>query len=372
VTPADRGGLKVALLSPCFWPEVRRGTERFTRELADGLLARGHRPTLITSHPGRFSRTEEDGLPILRLPRPPQGRLLRRRYEPYLTHVPLSYAALRAGSYDVAHAVYPTDALAAVRWKARTGGPAILSYMGIPDRRGLRERRKRLEVLQAAISGCDAVVSLSQHVASAFQYWLGYESPVIPPGVDLSAFQPTAARHPQPTIVCSAAADEPRKHVALLVAAFAGVRRERPDARLVLSRPRNMDAARRAGVPLEAPGLEWGDLDDRAALASAYGEAWVSVLPSMSEAFGLVLVEAMACGTPVVGYAHGAIPEVIDRPEVGRLFDVLEPEALTRALLETLELAGSPGTAAACRARAEDFSTDRCTERYLELYARSS
>ena len=43
---------RIALLSPCFWPEVRRGGERFTRELADGLLARGHHPELITSHPG--------------------------------------------------------------------------------------------------------------------------------------------------------------------------------------------------------------------------------------------------------------------------------------------------------------------------------
>ena len=31
--------LRVALLSPCYWPEVRRGTERFTRDLADGLMA---------------------------------------------------------------------------------------------------------------------------------------------------------------------------------------------------------------------------------------------------------------------------------------------------------------------------------------------
>src|SRR5205823_13049310 len=85
--------LHIALLSPCFWPEVRRGGERFTRELADGLLARGHDPTLITSHPGLPSRSAEAGLEILRLPRPPQGRLRRRGYDPYLTHVPLSYAA---------------------------------------------------------------------------------------------------------------------------------------------------------------------------------------------------------------------------------------------------------------------------------------
>jgi glycosyltransferase involved in cell wall biosynthesis len=360
--------LRVALLSPCYWPEVRRGGERFTRELADGLLARGHAPALITSHPGRLNRAVEDGLPVLRLPRPPQGRLLRRQYEPYLTHVPLSYMALSAGAYELAHAVYPADALAAIRWKKRTGRPALLSYMGIPDRRGLCERRRRLDVMRRAVKGCDAVVALSASAAEAFAYWLGVEARVIPPGVNLTGFRAAAVRAPEPTIICSAAVDVPRKNVALLVEAFKRVRAQRPGARLVLSRPRDFDSVRRAGVDVDAPGLVWRDLDDRAELARAYGEAWVSVLPSVNEAFGLVLVEALACGTPVVGYADAAIPEIIDRPEVGCLFDRLDADRISRAVLETLELAGGADTASRCRARAEEFSTDRCTERYLELY----
>lgn len=360
--------LHVALLSPCYWPEVRRGTERFVRELSDGMIGRGHQPSLITSHVGRPSRTVEQALPVLRLPRPPQGRLLRRRYEPYLTHVPLSYLALRAGSYDVAHAVYPADALAAIRWKKRTNRPALLSYMGIPDRRGLCEYRRRLDLMLRAVQGCDAVVALSRHAARAFEYWLGTEVRVIPPGVNLIEFPLSCARAPHPTIVCSAAADVPRKNVGMLVEAFRRVRRERPDARLVLSRPPDFAAAERAGVDIDAPGVEWVDLDDRAALALAYGQAWVAVLPSVDEAFGLVLVEALACGTPVVGYADAAIPELIDRPAIGQLFSRLDAEALSRALLETLELSEDPATPGNCRARAEDFSADRCVERYLELY----
>lgn len=359
--------LRVALLSPCFWPEVRRGGERFTRELADALLARGNRPRLITSHRGRPRLTVEDGLPILRLPRPPGGPVLRRMYEPYLTHVPLSYAALRAGDYDIAHAVYPTDALAAARWRKRTGRPAILSYLGIPTSEWLQGHR-RLEVLRVALRGCDAVVALSRHAASAFERVLGYEAPVIEPGVDLDAFRPAPARAATPTIICSAAAEEPRKHVALLVEALGLVRRERPDAQLVLSRPRQLDAVRRAGVQVDAPGLRWADLDDRRTLARAYGEAWVSALPSVDEAFGLVLAEAMACGTPAVGYDDGATPAVIDRPGVGLLFDRLDAAVLARTLLEAMELSQRPGTAATCRARAEELSIGRCAESYLDLY----
>jgi phosphatidylinositol alpha-mannosyltransferase len=358
---------RVALLSPCFWPEVRRGGERFVRDLASGLLESGHAPALITSHRGRPARTVEDCLPILRLPRPPHGPLLRRMYEPYVTHVPLSYAALRTGDYDVAHAVYATDALAAGRWHKRTGRPAVLTYLGLPERAWLTQRR-RGRVLSCAIRSCDAVVALSGRAAQEFERALGYQAPVIPPGVDLNAFAPAARRAEVPTIICSAAVEEPRKHVGLLVEAFARVRRELPNARLVLSRPHDLNAVRRAGVPIDAPGVYWTDLDDRAALADAYATAWVAVLPSSSEAFGLVLVEALACGTPVVGYDDGGVAEIIDRPEIGRLFDRLDAGTLARALLEAIELTDDPDTATQCRSRAAAFSLQRCTGSYLQLY----
>jgi phosphatidylinositol alpha-mannosyltransferase len=354
--------LKVALLCPCYWPEVRRGSERFARELADGLLARGHAPRLITSHPGAPSRTVEDGLPVTRVWRPPSGRLRRRMYEEHLTHVPFSYAALRAGDDDVAHALYPTDALAAGRWGRRTGRPVVFSMMGIPHRRGLADHRGRMAITQRAIAEASALVVLTEAAAAACRRWLATDARVIPPGVNLERFSPGRPRNPQPTIVCAAAIDQPRKRVGLLVEAFALVRRERPGARLVLNRPAD------PGALPPAPGVAYADLDDRAALAEAYGTAWVSALPSIGEAFGLVLAEALACGTPCVGSDDGGIPEILDRPEIGRLFAGDAPRGLALALLEALELAEDPATAAACRARAEDFSTDRCTERYLELY----
>lgn len=349
----------VALLSPCFWPEVRRGGERFTRELADGLIAHGLTPTLITSHPGPPSRRTEAGLRVLRLPRPPQGPLLRRGYERYLTHVPLTYAALRVGHFGLAHAMYPTDALAAARWRAKTGRPALLSYLGIPDAAGLNERRGHRELTARALQHTDRVVALSHAAAGAFHDSFGYHAPVIPPGVDTDIFGPGGTRSPHPTIICSADPSEPRKHVRLLIAAFALIRAEHPDARLVLSAPQRL---------ANGPGVEWVNLDDRVTLADAYRDAWVAVLPSESEAFGLVLAEALACGTPVVGYADGAIPELIDSGRIGRLFTELTPAALAQAILETLELAGDPGTRSACRARGERFSTQRCVEAYLALY----
>src|SRR5919202_6139410 len=94
LSPAT-ASVRVDLLTPCFWPEVRRGTERFVAELSAGLLRDGHRPRLITSHPGKPTRTVEDGLPIVRVPRVLERRLARRMFEPYLSHIPFAYTVLR-------------------------------------------------------------------------------------------------------------------------------------------------------------------------------------------------------------------------------------------------------------------------------------
>jgi glycosyltransferase involved in cell wall biosynthesis len=363
-SPGD-SALRIGLLNPTFWPEVRRGTERFARELADGLLALGHQPTLITSHRGRPSRAVEDGLDVIRVRRLPDGRLRRRLYEEHLTHLPWSRRALGELAPDVAHALYPTDGVTAARWSAATGRPAVLSYMGIPHHQALANRRRRLEITLEATRGASAVVALSQAAADGFRRWLAVDARVIPPGVDLETFAPGGARSEVPTILCAADAGQLRKRVGLLVQALPLVRRERPTARLVVSRPRDAAAATRlSGIE----GVDVVDLDDTPTLAEANRSAWVAALPSIGEAFGLVLLEALACGTPVVGSAREAIPEVVDRPEIGRTFSGDEPAALASALLEALELAEDPATAAACRARAEEFPRDRTAREYEALY----
>jgi glycosyltransferase involved in cell wall biosynthesis len=336
--------VKVALLTPRFWPEVRRGTERFAHELARGLSD----AVVVTTGSG------EVDVPVIRVPRLPEGRLERRGYERHLTHVPFAVRATRRLAPDVVHALYPADAAGA----ARLGRPLVHSYMGIPHRTALVARRERLRLTAAACRAADVTVALSRHAAEAFDRYLGVEARVIAPGVDLDMFTPDpAALALEPTIVCAADPAEPRKRVSLLREAFGLVRADVPEARLVLDR---------GAEP--GPGIEVRDLSAPGALVAANREAWVATLPSWGEAFGLVLLEALACGTPVVGANREAIPEVVGDDAIGRLFDGDDPRALADALLAAVALTKDPQTAARCRAHAERYPWSATVAAYASLY----
>ena len=359
--------VRVALLHPCYFPEVRRGSERIIQELANELHRAGHRPRVITSHPAAPSRTLEGGVPVLRNWRPPQERLTRRYYYEYLTHLPFSYAALRAGRDDLAHAFFATDGAVTARWRERTHKPTVFSYMGLPHAPILANKRMKLRMLERAVTGNDAVVTLSEAAANGMRRWLGVDARVIYPGVNLDAFTGGGDRAEVPTIVCAAAADDPRKRVDLLVAAFQHVRRARPDARLLALRPRSVDSIRRNG--LDGDGIELFDpVEQPKDLAPIYRRGWVSALTSREEAFGVVLIESLACGTPVVASSDGAAPEIADRPGIGALFTGDDEKACAAALLEALDLADDPQTAGRCRDRAAEFSTRRTAAAHEALY----
>jgi glycosyltransferase involved in cell wall biosynthesis len=334
--------LRVALLTPVYWPEVRRGTERFAHDVGAGLARRGHTVRLVTSHRGRSTTTTEDGIEVVRVPRLPDDRLRRRLYEDHLTHVPFAARAIRGE--PLAHALFHTDARAA----RLAHVPYVYSFMGVPHRRGLANRRGRLKLVRDAIDGARATVVLSDAARRASERWLGVSPRVIHPGVDLDAFTPGGERAEAFTVVCPAALDAPHKRAGLLLEAFAHVRRRHPSARLVLDR--------RTGIA--ADGVDLRDLDDHDALLAAYREAHVCALASEGEAFGLVLVEALACGTPAVASGDAAGPEITDTT-----FDGDDPKALARAILEAAD-----ADPKACRARAEPFDVEHCVSAHEALY----
>ena len=127
------------------------------------------------------------------------------------------------------------------------------------------------------------------------------------------------------------------KGLLALVEAFASVARHDPSSSLVLL---GEDGGMRASVEaaVRAAGLTGrvripGFLSDESLLASAFREARVFALPSEYEAFGLVLLEALAQGTPVVASRVGGIPEFVPDGSAGLLVPPAAPAPLAEALL---------------------------------------
>ena len=71
-------------------------------------------------------------------------------------------------------------------------------------------------------------------------------------------------------------------------------------------------------------------------LVEYYQKSNVLVLPSLSESFGMVLLEAMACKKPVIGSNVGGIPYVIDNDQNGLLVPPKDPQALADAIIKIL------------------------------------
>lgn len=358
--------MRIALLHPTFWPEVMRGTERLLAELGATLAARGHDVTLLTSHRGPTSRSTEGGKTVVRRRRPPPLPTLAA-HEHHLENVPGAIAGLLRGRFDVAHAHFPSDAWAAVKARRLGGPPVVCTLHGVPTREYLVARRYRLEMLRTVVAGAAAIAVGGEGARRACRDYLLHDPVVISPGVDADAFAIETMRAEAPTLICAAGLGDPRKRGPLLLEAFDRLRRSRPDARLLLTRGR--DPVMSGADPEATEGVSWLEPEQRApVLAARYASAWASVLPAVEEAFGMVLVESLASGTPVVADRSGAGPEIVDSDAVGRLFDRDDPADLARAMSEALELGRAAETAAACRRRARDFSWERTADGYEELY----
>ncbi len=191
---------------------------------------------------------------------------------------------------------------------------------------------------------------------------------LIPGGVSLDELVPAQERTDKPTILFSGAIEEPRKGVALLLEAAARLAGREPDLEVWLSGPGDADRLiSEASEPARARTVNLG-LGDARAQAARYGRAWVTALPSTNDSFGLVLLESLACGTPIVVLNDAAPPELVTAG-TGVVAESNDPDALARALEEAFLLARRSETAARCRERASGYSWDVLAERLERIYA---
>jgi len=166
---------------------------------------------------------------------------------------------------------------------------------------------------------------------------------LVPEGIDLPQWRQSPVRLDAPrdplTVLC-VARQYPRKRIADLLRAFVRVRARLPAARLVIigdgpehSRLRALVAALGLADVVQL----LGGLPDDAAVMAWYKRSDIFCLPSIQEGFGIVLLEAMAGGLPIVSTTAAAIPEVVPQRQAGILVPAAHPAALADALIELLE-----------------------------------
>ena len=367
--PDQQERLRIALVHPFSWPEVRRGGERYLDDLATYLRGEGHHVEVITGTDGRSELTQRsDGVPVHRLRHPAAGWLGRHGVSKVDAFGVRALPRLLRGRFDLVHALTPSAALAS--WLTRT--PTVYTVLGHPTAAQVGVRRFDATLMRAALRRASASFALSAASAAATVELFGVEVGVLPPGTRLDRFPPsTGGGLGPPRVLFSAAVDDPRKRLDLVLEALGILLERQPDVRLELSgsgdpgpaleRVTRNRAAVLAGVDRLGPGL----LDD---VPLRYREATVTVLPSRDEAFGLVLVESLASGTPVVCTAEGGMPEIVNDARIGRVVRPDDPDALASAIGEAVSLAADPATAARCVAHAQPWGWEAVGARHEAAY----
>jgi glycosyltransferase involved in cell wall biosynthesis len=192
---------------------------------------------------------------------------------------------------------------------------------------------------------------------------------VVPNGIDLDEWRMRLLpEHDRPRVLCVAKM-YPRKGIDDLLNAWVHVRRSVPEAQLRIVGDGQEDTGyRQLASKLHGTdeAVVFAGPVRQSDLKSEYAACDIFCLPSRQEGFGIVYLEAMAIGRPVVGTTAGAIPEVIG--DAGVLVPPRDPEALADALIQLLRSAPLRREyAAKARVRVERFSWSSSAQRFGEL-----
>jgi glycosyltransferase involved in cell wall biosynthesis len=372
-------GMRIAYPYPVYWPYVRRGVERCIHNMSTYLAGRGHQVDIITSKPGP-SRVAHDG-PVRVIYLGQWSHPLTSWYLPHMRlysfAIPATYQLMQ-GKYDVAHLWSYSFIITA---------PLLRRWKNMPYLFQLVLRKHRWPgradwlIFQWLMRQADRVAALTPNGAEEVKDTFGINAITLPPPVDMETFRPCAPKDlSRPRILFPSDLGDARKGGLLLLSAWDEIHHRCPEAVLVLAGPAGLlgpdgwdkvytverlrvirSPAARAAVEIAGPGA----VEE---LPAQYSRAAVTVLPSVEEAFGIVITESLASGTPVVCSAYDGPGEIVTNPEVGvtvpiktypDLVSLSAAKQLAEAVLQAIELARKSETSKRCRDWAETWSLDK-------------
>ncbi len=346
------------------------GMRTAIEQLGRGYVAAGAERLLVVPGPVDAVRTTELG-DVVQVRAPRVGGGYRLIVEPWR----VTEALERFGPTSIEWSDKLT--LLPVAWWARRNGvrSVLLSHERMGDmltmRTGLETTSKvSIGLLNRVIvRSFDVVVVTSAYAEGEFRAVAdaaGCPIERVQLGVDLDTFRPAADRPLSPELrLVHAGRLSREKSPHLAVATAVELYRRGMPVRLDVygDGPHRAELGELAG---DAPVRFHGYVDGRSALRDRLAAADVSLSVCPGETFGLAVLEALACGTPVVTADRGGARELVDA-SCGA-WGLPEPAALADAVLR-LVARPEPGRRTAARRRAEQFGWDRTVARMLALHA---
>ncbi len=328
--------MRIGLACPYSW-DVPGGVQVHVHDLAETLLRQGHDVSVITPV------DDEDLLPPYAVS---AGKAMSVPYNGSVTRIlfgPLSASRVRRwvreGSFDVVHAHEPTAPSVSLLACLAASGPLVATYHTSNPRSRILTMLQG--PLQLALEKVWANIAVSEAARRTVVEHLGVDAVLIPNGVDVAAF---AAASPlpelassRPTIVFVGRIDEPRKGLAVLLEALPMIATAVPDVRLLVAGPGDVSEVEAELDPAIRDRVHMLGLVSDADKPRVFRSADVYVAPNTGqESFGIVLLEAMAAGTPVVASDIDAFRRVLDDGRAGRLFANENPASLAEVMIEVL------------------------------------
>jgi phosphatidylinositol alpha-mannosyltransferase len=352
--------------------DVPGGVQFHVRDLAEVFLAQGHDVSVLAP-------ADEDSEV------PPYltscGRAVPVRYNgsvARLTFGPVTSSRvtrwLEQGDFDVLHLhepVTPSVSLMAL-WAADE--PVVATFHTSNVRS--RAMHAANPLLRSSLEKIRARIAVSEDAATTVRRHLGGDAFIVPNGVHVERFASAATSAEwlgtpeRPTLAFLGRVDEPRKGLDVALRALPTVLDALPGTRLLVAGPGDPSdllkhADRRAAAAVEVLGAV-SEADKAALLRSV--DAYVA--PHLGgESFGIVLIEAMASGAPVVAADLPAFLRVLDGGRTGAVFTTGDAADLSRTLVGLL---GDPARREALRvaghARAEVFDWSRVSRQVIAVY----
>jgi phosphatidylinositol alpha-mannosyltransferase len=325
--------VRIGLVSPYPW-DVPGGVVAHVRDLAETFIGDGHDVSVITS-------VDDEDAPVppyvvragRSVPVPFNGSVSRLAFGPMsATRVG---RWIREGDFDVLHVHSPETLSLSLLAVFIARGPIVATFHAAnPRSRVLAMMHSPLQLRLERLSGRIAV---SPAARKTIVEHLGADAVLIPNGVHVARY---AGADPLPgwpgdggALAFVGRVDEPRKGFETLLDAFTRLRADRPALRLLVAGP---------GEYGELPdGVTALGLVSEADKARVYNSADVFVAPNTGgESFGIVLLEAMAAGTPIVASDLDAFRRVLDDGDggvAGQLATVGDADALACACADLLD-----------------------------------